>query len=137
MKHCIAKIREIIAQKEGDRRSILQLGYNLGRLSELSGLGREPFRAPGTGIALTDERAVLIVPMRPPCFLFLKFALLRRVSAFRPMCANFKCAELWQESFLCAGAIRFFDEGGIKRVFCLPRRIICLQIVEGCDTIVP
>ena len=43
MKHCIAKIREIVAQNEGDRRSILQLGYNLGRLSELSGLGRGPF----------------------------------------------------------------------------------------------
>jgi hypothetical protein len=43
MEHCIAKIREIIAQKAGDRRSILQLGYNLGRLSELSGRGRELF----------------------------------------------------------------------------------------------
>jgi hypothetical protein len=43
MDHCVAKIGEIIAQKQGDRRSILQLGYNLGRLSELSGLGREPF----------------------------------------------------------------------------------------------
>jgi hypothetical protein len=43
MEHCIANIREIIAQKKGDRRSILKLGYNLGRLSELSGLGREPF----------------------------------------------------------------------------------------------
>src|SRR5258708_21471057 len=43
VEHCIAKIREIIAQKEGDRRSILQLGYNLGRLSELSRMGREPF----------------------------------------------------------------------------------------------
>jgi hypothetical protein len=43
MDHCIAKIREIVAAKVGDRRSILQLGYNLGRLSELTGLGREPF----------------------------------------------------------------------------------------------
>jgi hypothetical protein len=43
MQHCLAKIRDIIAQKEGDRRSILQLGYNLGRLSELTGMGREPF----------------------------------------------------------------------------------------------
>jgi hypothetical protein len=41
--HCVAKIAAIIAQKEGDRRSILQLGYNLGRLSELTGLGRECF----------------------------------------------------------------------------------------------
>ena len=43
MEHCIATIRRLVAQKQGDRRSILQLGYNLGRLSELSGLGREPF----------------------------------------------------------------------------------------------
>jgi len=43
MDHCIAKIREIVAQKRGDRRSVFQLGYNLGRLSELTGLGREPF----------------------------------------------------------------------------------------------
>jgi hypothetical protein len=43
MKHCIAKIVDIVAEGRGDRRSILQLGYNLGRLSELTGLGREPF----------------------------------------------------------------------------------------------
>lgn len=43
MEHCIAKIREIVAQGQCDRRSILQLGYNLGRLSEISGLGRGPF----------------------------------------------------------------------------------------------
>lgn len=43
MKHCLAKIAEIVARKECDRRSILQLGYNLGRLSELTGEGREPF----------------------------------------------------------------------------------------------
>jgi hypothetical protein len=43
MHHCVVKIREIVAQGDPDRRSILQLGYNLGRLSELSGLGRAPF----------------------------------------------------------------------------------------------
>jgi hypothetical protein len=43
MDHCLAKIREIVAHKTGDRRSVFQLGYNLGRLSELTGLGREPF----------------------------------------------------------------------------------------------
>ncbi len=42
MNHCIDKIRAIIADGRDDRRSILQLGYNLGRLSELTGLGREP-----------------------------------------------------------------------------------------------
>ena len=43
MEHCIAKIVEIIRRGEGDRRSVLQLGYNLGRLSELTGRGREAF----------------------------------------------------------------------------------------------
>ena len=43
MEHCVAKIAEIVACGEPDPRSILQLGYNLGRLSELTGLGREPF----------------------------------------------------------------------------------------------
>ena len=32
-----------MARGEPDRRSLFQLGYNLGRLSELTGLGREPF----------------------------------------------------------------------------------------------
>lgn len=43
MRHCIAKVVEIVARGEDDRRSVLQLGYNLGRLSELTGRGREPF----------------------------------------------------------------------------------------------
>lgn len=43
LEHCIAKIQEIISRGEDDRKSLLQLGYNLGRLSELTGLGREPF----------------------------------------------------------------------------------------------
>jgi len=43
MHHCIAKIVDIVAEGRDDRRAILQLGYNLGRLSELTGLGREPF----------------------------------------------------------------------------------------------
>ena len=43
MNHCIAKIGEIVDRGSDDRRSILQLGYNLGRLGELTGLGREPF----------------------------------------------------------------------------------------------
>ncbi len=43
MNHCVAKIVEIVSRGSDDRRSILQLGYNLGRLSELTGLGREPF----------------------------------------------------------------------------------------------
>ena len=43
VEHCLAKITEIVARGEADRRSILQLGYNLGRLAELTGGGREPF----------------------------------------------------------------------------------------------
>jgi hypothetical protein len=43
MNHCVETIIRIVAKDQGDRRSILQLGYNLGRLSELTGLGREPF----------------------------------------------------------------------------------------------
>ena len=43
MKHCIETIIAIVEQGRDDRRSVLQLGYNLGRLSELTGLGREPF----------------------------------------------------------------------------------------------
>ena len=41
--HCAARVRELAAKVEPDRRDLLQLGYNLGRLSELTGLGREPF----------------------------------------------------------------------------------------------
>lgn len=41
--HCIDKIVELAAQKECDARALFQLGYNLGRLSELTGLGRELF----------------------------------------------------------------------------------------------
>jgi hypothetical protein len=43
VQHCVAKIVELIERGSEDRRSVLQLGYNLGRLSELTGLGREPF----------------------------------------------------------------------------------------------
>lgn len=43
MVHCVSKIEEIVTRGVDDRRSVLQLGYNLGRLSELTGLGREPF----------------------------------------------------------------------------------------------
>lgn len=43
MDHCVAKIEEIVARGLDDRRALLQLGYNLGRLSELTGLGRGPF----------------------------------------------------------------------------------------------
>ena len=43
MRHQVETIQRLIAENRSDRRSILQLGYNLGRLSELTGLGREPF----------------------------------------------------------------------------------------------
>lgn len=43
VRHCVDKIVEIVECGELSRRSLLQLGYNLGRLSELTGLGREAF----------------------------------------------------------------------------------------------
>ncbi len=41
--HCTETIKKIVEQGRDDRRAILQLGFNLGRLSELTGGGREPF----------------------------------------------------------------------------------------------
>ncbi len=43
MNHCVAKIVELASLAEPSRRDLLQLGYNLGRLSELTGEGRGPF----------------------------------------------------------------------------------------------
>lgn len=43
MDHCLAKIAAIVEAGRDDRRSLFQLGYNLGRLSESTGLGRGPF----------------------------------------------------------------------------------------------
>lgn len=40
--HCLCKISELVAKGDGGRRSVSQLGYNLGRLSEMANLGREP-----------------------------------------------------------------------------------------------
>lgn len=42
-RHCLSTIARIVGEGRDDRRAVLQLGYNLGRLSELTGLGREPF----------------------------------------------------------------------------------------------
>lgn len=43
IEHCVSKIRQLVAEGRDDRRSVLQVGYNLGRLSELTGQGRGPF----------------------------------------------------------------------------------------------
>jgi hypothetical protein len=43
LEHCVAKIEAIVESGVDNRRAILQLGYNLGRLSEGTGLGRGPF----------------------------------------------------------------------------------------------
>ncbi len=43
LEHCTKKITELAAQQTCEPRTLFQLGYNLGRLSELTGLGREPF----------------------------------------------------------------------------------------------
>jgi hypothetical protein len=42
-RHPVDAIARIAAEADPTRRDLLQLGYNLGRLSELTGLGREPF----------------------------------------------------------------------------------------------
>ncbi len=76
MTHCIAKITAIVEQAEPDTRSVLQLGYNLGRLSEMTGLGREAFwdrwkdaverwDRPGL-MALAQELPVLCDTAQPP-----------------------------------------------------------------------
>jgi hypothetical protein len=41
--HCAEKVAELAGRADPTRREVLQLGYNLGRLAELTGLGREPF----------------------------------------------------------------------------------------------
>lgn len=43
MEHCIARIAAIVERGEPSPKALFQLGYNLGRLSELTGLGRERF----------------------------------------------------------------------------------------------
>ena len=43
IEHCVGKIRELVEGDRNDPQALLQIGYNLGRLSELTGLGREPF----------------------------------------------------------------------------------------------
>lgn len=43
LKHCVETVERLVAEGRGEPRAVFQLGYNLGRLSELSGLGREPF----------------------------------------------------------------------------------------------
>lgn len=43
LKHCVETVERLVAEGRGESRAVFQLGYNLGRLSELSGLGREPF----------------------------------------------------------------------------------------------
>lgn len=46
IEHCLTKIEELIARPEADPLTCLQLGYNLGRLSELSSGGRSDFWDP-------------------------------------------------------------------------------------------
>lgn len=40
IRHCVGKIQELVGRNANDPRSVLQLGYNLGRLSELTAQGR-------------------------------------------------------------------------------------------------
>ena len=41
--HCRRKIAELVALGDPSPRAILQIGYNLGRLAEITGQGREPY----------------------------------------------------------------------------------------------
>ncbi|QDV34287.1 hypothetical protein [Tautonia plasticadhaerens] len=68
--HCVSKVEELAALDEPDRRALLQLGYNLGRLSELTGAGRGPFWDRWKGpVASWDRPALralaLELPRRP------------------------------------------------------------------------
>jgi hypothetical protein len=60
VEHCLKKIEEILSRGSDDRRSLLQIGYNLGRLSELTGLGREPFWDAWKGPVEVWDRAELL-----------------------------------------------------------------------------
>ncbi len=60
IEHCLVKIEEIVTRGTDDRRSLLQLGYNLGRLSELTGLGRQPFWDAWKGPVEMWDRAGLL-----------------------------------------------------------------------------
>lgn len=43
IEHCLKQVRTLVTIQDPDRRAILQLGYNLGRLSELTQGGRAEF----------------------------------------------------------------------------------------------
>lgn len=57
--HCLEKIRSLVESSDPGRRDLLQLGYNLGRLSELTGGGRGPFWDRWKGPAATWDQAEL------------------------------------------------------------------------------
>jgi hypothetical protein len=59
MEHCIETDIDLVARNQCDRRSILQLGCNLGRMSELTSLGREPFGEPWNVPVAAWDRDVL------------------------------------------------------------------------------
>jgi hypothetical protein len=56
IEHCLIKVFEIVAKGDGGRRSVFQLGYNLGRLSELSGLGRAVCWDPWKDVVIAWDR---------------------------------------------------------------------------------
>ncbi|MEW4568115.1 hypothetical protein AB1L88_09630 [Tautonia sp. JC769] len=57
--HCVARVVALAAIESPDRRDLLQLGYNLGRLSELTGAGRAPFWDAWKGPVSAWDRATL------------------------------------------------------------------------------
>lgn len=58
VRHCVNKIQELVASGGDDRRTWLQLGYNLGRLSELSSTGRSLWDAWKGPVAAGDRDAL-------------------------------------------------------------------------------
>jgi len=65
--HCVETIRRLVAENRSDRRAVLQIGYNLGRLSEITGLGRVPFWDRWKdAIAAWDEPALRALALELP-----------------------------------------------------------------------
>ena len=75
LEHCVAKVVELVATGDGGRRSVFQLGYNLGRLSELSGLGRQ---------ACWDPWKEAVVEWNQPRLALLAQQLRAEVEALKP-----------------------------------------------------
>ncbi len=59
IKHCTSKIRTLVDQGIPDPKAILQLGFNLGRLSELSEGGRTRYWDPWKAAVINQDQEAL------------------------------------------------------------------------------